>query len=201
MDECSVDGCLKPTHCRGWCGMHYNRWRRGVPFDKPEQRRGLSETERVWQYVNVVDFGECWEWLAYRNEQGYGQGMDEKNYPVVAHRFTYETFWLRKLSGLACHTCNNPPCCNPMHIYDGTTATNAQDAVRAGTSNFLRPDLPRARGSAHGNAKLDEDRVREIRKLYAQGGVSQQALADRFGVDQSKISGIVRNKTWTHVTG
>ena len=67
-----------------------------------------------------------------------------------------------------------------------------------GTSNFLRP-LRKMHGSANKNAKLTEDVVREIRRRYAQGGISQQALADEYGVSQSKISDAIHRKTWAHV--
>jgi hypothetical protein len=48
-------------------------------------------------------------------------------------------------------------------------------------------------------AKLDEEKVRLIRRLYA-GGVLQQELADRFGVVNQLISAVVNRKVWAHVT-
>jgi DNA invertase Pin-like site-specific DNA recombinase len=69
---------------------------------------------------------------------------------------------------------------------------NAQDAIRNGV--FHPP-----RGSAHGRAKLSEDIVREIRRLYATGEFTQQELALRFGVSKHTISLIVRRKIWKHV--
>ena len=200
--NCTVDGCDKPgPYVRKMCNMHYTRFKRGVDLNKPVERRGLSLSERIWQYVDVVDFDQCWEWKAHRTEQGYGRGSDENNRSVAAHRFTYESFWNKKLLGLACHTCNNPPCCNPFHIYDGTYSTNALDAVHAGTANFLRSDLPRARGETHGRAKMTDEKVREMRRLYAEGKATQKQLAEQFGIGQSKVSGIVRHKTWRHVMG
>lgn len=48
-------------------------------------------------------------------------------------------------------------------------------------------------------AKLTEDQVREIKIRYGKDGVTQQMLATEFGVAQTKISDIVRGKTWKHV--
>jgi predicted XRE-type DNA-binding protein len=72
----------------------------------------------------------------------------------------------------------------------GTYHDNAQDSMRNNTFQ---------RGSAHCRAKLTEDIVREIRRLYATGAFSQQELAGRFGVSQRAICQIVRRRTWKHV--
>lgn len=197
--KCEVEGCDKPgPYVRAKCGMHYSRFRRGADLLKSAERRGLSDTEKVWQYVDVGSFDECWQWTG-AFVKGYGRGADSSNRPVVASRFCFETFWQVQLEHLACHTCNNPPCCNPLHIYDGTTANNANDSVRAGTAYFLRPGVPKARGTAQHLAKLDEDKVRQIRTLYATGNVSQYDLASRFGVGQGRISDVLTRKTWAHV--
>lgn len=55
------------------------------------------------------------------------------------------------------------------------------------------------RGERHGRSKLTESQVREIRMRYANGGVTQQRLADEFGVYQTKISAAIRHQTWAHV--
>jgi DNA-binding XRE family transcriptional regulator len=55
-----------------------------------------------------------------------------------------------------------------------------------------------SRGVGVNKAKLDDDKVREIRRLYSEGR-TQVALAEQFDVWQTTISQIVRGKTWTHV--
>ena len=180
------------------------------------QRSSLSLSERLWRHIDVRGFDECWEWTAWRGRGGYGVlGLYPPAFPrqttAQAHRLAWEMFWQRPLQGIACHhvgpgcscggecvRCNNPACCNPLHIYDGTHSDNQRDSLVMGTSNFLRP-LRKMHGSANKNAKLTEDVVREIRRRYAQGGVSQQALADEYGVSQSKISDAIHRKTWAHV--
>ncbi len=61
----------------------------------------------------------------------------------------------------------------------------------------LNPDA--LRGESNGRAKLSCDDVREIRRLYAVGNSTQDALAQKFGVSQFVVSQIIRRKTWTHV--
>lgn len=47
--------------------------------------------------------------------------------------------------------------------------------------------------------RLTEDDVLELRRRYADGGVTQKELAKEFGVDKSSISLIIRRKKWTHI--
>lgn len=55
------------------------------------------------------------------------------------------------------------------------------------------------RGEKVGGAKLTEDKVREIRRLYTVGDVTQQQLANVFGVSQAVIGDAIRRVTWAHV--
>lgn len=187
--------------------MHYQRQRRGADMDAPEERRGLCFTERLWQHIDVRGWNECWEWTAGRNEQGYGQfhllaseTPERRRKTVIAHRMAYQTYWRRLLENWGLHECNNPPCCNPLHVYDGTPSENQHDSIAAGTAVVLRKGWRRtARGERAGLAKLTDDAIKKIRARYVQGGVTQQKLADEYGVNQTQISNIVHRKTWRHV--
>ena len=93
------------------------------------------------------------------------------------------------------HICPGEPnclCVNPEHLTPGSNADNMRDKVEAGRQ-------ARQKGVDHGGAKLTEEQVLEIRRRYAAGGVSQQALGDEFGVAQHTISDIVRRRYWTHL--
>jgi hypothetical protein len=57
----------------------------------------------------------------------------------------------------------------------------------------------RAAGEGNANAKLTEDDVRQIRKVYAEGNISQRKLAAQYGVHASLIGFIVRRSHWKHV--
>ncbi len=169
-----------------------------MPVDQPKHRRGLCLSERFWQYVDVGEWDDCWEWTACRYKQGYGQfQLSRPKRTVLAHRMAWEQFWRQPLQKWALHHCNNRACCNPLHIYDGTPAQNTADSVTAGTYS-LRPG-GKVVGEAVGNAKLTDDAVRDIRRRYAEGGISQQKLADEYGVNQTKISAVVNRRTWRHL--
>lgn len=71
----------------------------------------------------------------------------------------------------------------------GTYQENSQDAIRHGTWNH---------GTKVPGAKLSDDAVREIRRLHKQG-VTQRAIAARFGVDSTTIHAVVHRTAWKHV--
>lgn len=73
--------------------------------------------------------GDCWEWVGARNRQGYGKcWLDGKN--ILAHRVAYllENGAIDD-SLMILHSCDNPPCCNPGHLREGTVTDNMQDCV------------------------------------------------------------------------
>lgn len=108
----------------------------------------------------------------------------------MAHRLAWELVNGAIPEGvLVCHTCDNPKCCNPQHLWLGTNAENIEDMRRKGRARSRR-------GASNKNAKLSMDQAREMRRLYSAGGVSQQAIADALGVTQRVISLIVRNVSY-----
>lgn len=118
-----------------------------------------------------------------------------------AHAVAWELANGRPIQGWALHRCDVRFCCNPDHVYEGDALLNSQDAHLRGryaTGARTRPEK-RARGEQNGNAKVTADKVRAIRARYAKGGISQRELGELHGVHQTKISAIVRRKTWAHV--
>ena len=57
----------------------------------------------------------------------------------------------------------------------------------------------RARGEAHYASKLTADQVREIRRSYAAGGITQRELAAEYGVSIQAIGHIIKHLTWAHL--
>jgi hypothetical protein len=128
----------------------------------------------------------CWPWISARNARGYGvfqlYGRTRLAHRMVAHLRI--GFLPRSLC--VCHkVCDNPPCCNPAHLFVGTRADNTSDMVRKGR-NYV------ARGECSGAAKLTQSQVLAIR----QSSESQRALGRRYGVDHSTISRIRSGQNW-----
>lgn len=147
----------------------------------------------------------CWEWTGYRNPSGYGiiglgpaaAGNDR------AHRVAYRLFrGLIPDGAFVCHTCDNPGCTKPSHLFLGTNSENLQDAKRKGRLAYPRPWLdefrptarPDARGEKNAKAVLSNDQVAEMRVKYAAGGVTQKDLAAEYGVHQTTVSLLVRRE-------
>jgi len=147
------------------------------------------EPKRFWSKVATGEAGECWEWLAAKDKQGYGHFSICRGQLRKAHRVAWVLTYGPIPEGLlVCHHWDNPSCCNPYHLFLGTSADNVQDAVRKG-----RVPL----GSELWNSKLTKEDVLDIRKWFAEGDWTQQELADAFDVTQQTISGIILRKHWS----
>jgi hypothetical protein len=99
----------------------------------------LSEEDReiFWSRVDRRGPDECWLWTGGRDPKGYGQFYRGRT-KYRANRAVLELLTGRPLGDLlSCHRCDNPPCCNPAHLFIGTISDNTRDA-------FLKGRLPQA---------------------------------------------------------
>lgn len=104
------------------------------------------------------------------------------------------------------HTCDNPTCVNPAHLFLGTNADNVADRIAKGRTRHAtghkhgRHTQPHrtARGERHGYSKLNAGIVAVIRQM-AHDGVTQAAIATRYGIHQTTVSHVVLSKTWAHI--
>jgi hypothetical protein len=183
----------------GYCKRHWRQERerlgprRTIVWGTPE--------ERFW--VKVTRGKSCWVWKARRGRGGYGQFKVDRGgkrwVTMPAHRFSWElAHGPIPDEMLVLHRCDNPPCVRPDHLYLGTHADNARDRDSQGRGRQCPPEL-HAKGERVGLSKLTEAAVRDIRARYAKGGISQQALADEYGVVQTIVSRVIRRETWRHV--
>lgn len=167
-------------------------------------RKKRSLSERLRKFVTPGKANECWEFDGSRHDFGYGL-MRIEGKMVGAHRIAYTVGKGPIPQGkYVLHKCDNPPCCNPDHLYAGTQLNNVRDRnVRNRTAKGPgRAALQRKicrRGSDHQDAKLSEHQVSCIRVMYADHGWRQRELAVLYGVSQATISAMTLRKTWTHI--
>jgi len=135
----------------------------------------------------------CIEWQGYRGTFGYGQ------YRVMhssrgTHRLSLSLFTEKPFDdAVAMHLCDNPPCINPDHLRWGTASENSLDRHAKGRSVGAG-----TKGERINTAKLNVDKVREIRALYA-SGIKSPKLETMFNVGSRQILAIVRRKSWKWV--
>lgn len=167
---------------------------------------GVSHSTTFQRWADKVRVGDgCWEWTA-STYPPYGYGMfsvqtsDGKWRPVRAHRASYELFVGDIPEGMfVCHSCDNPGCVKPSHLFIGSHEDNMADMFAKGRSKRGRPQ-PSVWGEQGPGHKLTEGEVLAI-TARLDAGESQQAIADDIGMGQSQISRIHRGKSWGWLTG
>jgi hypothetical protein len=161
-------------------------------------RPKASEAEivaRFWSCVEpMMDDRGCWEWTGSRLASGgYGRLCLGSNVQVRAHRFSFELHNGPLPEGfLALHTCDNPPCVNPAHLYSGTDADNVHDM-------FRRNRVPKGYHAKHGShpmAKLTETQVRDIRSRDYSVKGSRAKVAREFDVTITQVTKILTGVLW-----
>lgn len=152
----------------------------------------LADLPRGVTVIDRIDrSGDCWIWTGAKTGTGHGQfHLNGKHY--YAHRLALELTRGIGEGLFACHNCpggDNPSCCRPSHLFIGTHRENMRDAVNKGRIRH---------GSAHGNAKLSEVQVAEIRSALT-SGVRGADLARRYNVSPQLIYDIRKGRGWLHV--
>lgn len=197
-DTCDHPDCDKPFVARGMCRKHYVAWHRATPKHLRTPAPGLSRLtieERYWAKVDrSAGPDACWPWRPPTHRSGHGEFFVSKaRGKVPAHTFAVELATGQPCppDREGCHTCDNPPCCNPAHIYYGTRQQNVDDMWQRGRGR---------RGDRAVNARLTEGAVIAIRERYAAGGTAPN-LASEFHVTSGCITAVVLGRTWKHVGG
>lgn len=189
---CSL--CSHPIHAHGLCNAHYRRFKRhGDPLAgiRPRRPHGLSESEAfAWFMPDDPPAPDiCWDWTA-STHKGYGQfsmWINGKSIPIPAHQASYRKFVAPIPVGTEIlHSCDRPVCVQPAHLSPGAHAQNMREASERGMV---------ATGIHNGRAKLTEADVMWIRNST----LTQQAIADILGVNNSLVSMIRQRKRWAHL--
>ena len=153
----------------------------------------------------------CWEWTRCRGSYGYGKmgsvALLRSSSPGDTHRIA----WMLKNGPIpkgmcVLHHCDNPPCCNPSHLFLGTKADNNIDRQLKGRSiqgdqHWARLHPGRVlRGVACPWAKLTNRQVSAIRSQYIRGKIGYKRLGKKFGVSWQLVALVVKGKVWKHLT-
>ena len=135
--------------------------------------------------------GGCWEWIGYRNPQGYGiHKFFGKAWST--HRLSYHLFIspFDKLLDV-CHSCDNTSCVNPFHLFLGTAYDNIHDMIKKGRQSSVV-------GEKNPRATLTETKVLQLRRCYKEGQ-SLKEISQRFDVNYYTLNNIVNGWSWKHL--
>ena len=139
---------------------------------------------RIHKFLDKIQIqpNGCWEWMGYRNENNYG---------VLNHKLTHRIMWelIHKplISSIhVLHTCDNPPCCNPNHLFLGDQIDNMLDRD---SKNRV------AHGENHYKHKLTLEQIELIKKLR-HTGLTMKQLGDQFNVCAATICHVLHGNRY-----
>jgi hypothetical protein len=139
------------------------------------------ETALLIIFQNIVPkCSGCWHWIGGHNDEGYGT-----KWGIKIHRLMWSLKNNRSpMKGMhICHTCDNPRCVNPDHLFEGTPKQNTKDRDFKGRTQ---------KNENHYRSKLNWEAVEFIRS----SNLPVVQLASKFGVDRRCIYKVLNRVTW-----
>lgn len=179
---CTMTDCSGVVNGRGLCNKHYKRWQKYGDARVTRDARSMSTEDYIAFRTTMTDDG-CWLWNGNINVQGYGVAS-RNGRKITAHRMSYAHYNGPIPSNHDVrHKCDVRPCVNPKHLEVGTRSMNNRDTSLRGR---------------HGNAKLSNDDVVDIRWMHGLGATGS-SLARAYNVTPTLISQIVNRKARKNV--
>lgn len=157
------------------------------------------ELDEIQRFRSKIDkSGECWLWQGGRDKDGYGS-FKLRGRTYRAARIAFRLNFGDPRNYEVCHSCDNPPCVNPEHLFLGTSGDNQRDKWAKGRQNeaFNLPEN-KARGSRVNTSKLSEAQAVEIiSRLRAGEGLT--AIGKLYGVTKQSVRAIKVGTNWKHL--
>lgn len=148
----------------------------------------------VFNFYKVDPSTGCWNWTRAKRK-GYGViSFNGRQY--AAHRASYEVANGGIPNGLhICHSCDNPACINPSHLFAGTHKDNMLDKETKGRGNHYTP-----RGDGNSNSIISDANVVALIKDYIRG-LSHANLAEKYGVSVRSVPDYISGKSRSYLFG
>jgi hypothetical protein len=179
--------------------------------------------DRFWSRVKKSQDDQCWDWTGTITHDGYGRILVYTKGIDTQYRTNRVAYFLSTGVDpgqyLVCHSCDNPLCCNPAHLWLGDNQANMLDmkkkrrgAIGLKSGKYTKPfATPRGdrhgsktkpwavrRGVSNGMAKYTEAQVLNIRRL-AREGVRPKEIMAMLNIPQTTFWNIVNGRCWKHL--
>jgi len=181
------------TLVRGHCRPCYRKLSRNGTI-KVAAGRSVPLDKRFWAKVDKRKEDECWEWQGRRlnhedaPDYDYGviyEGGIDGGRAILTHRVSWQLHNGPIPKGLyVCHSCDNPSCVNPAHLFLGTQFDNMRDMSK------------KERGW---HRKLTGEQVKEIHQRWRSEKISKSQLACEYGITNSTLLSLLSGQSWHHL--
>jgi hypothetical protein len=186
---------IKREKQRAYQRAYQERKKNGEAPRRPGKPANTPEV--LWSKVDKRGKDECWPWKGTLKNDGYGR-VQINEWSYYAHRVIFNLVYPGVIqlkapksydeTGFLLHSCDNPSCCNPKHLFVGTHAENMADKVAKNRQKRFPTDTgPRC--------KLTMEQAREARKLRLEG-FSVRELAKRFGLSLPSMKTLLRGDSY-----
>lgn len=150
-----------------------------------------------WSRVDIAGSDQCWPWKASTDRQGRGKfwvAGTGRHIPSPRFALILSSGESPDNTVFACHTCDNPACCNPKHLWWGDRSANMADCGAKGRHGLQQ----KYRGEDNPQSSLTAEAVREIRSRY-HSGQSAASIAPDYCVSPNTIWKAATGRTWSYV--
>lgn len=146
---------------------------------QPIKEVSIKLINRIWNKVEKTD--TCWWWIGAKGSNGYGNiNLNGKTYQIT--RLIYEIYkGVIPNKHQICHTCDNPTCVNPDHLFIGTALENQRDCTQKKRRGDVTPNVLRGR-------------YLEVKKLYIEEKLTMAQIAKIMNVTKPSIWYIINKK-------
>ena len=146
----------------------------------------LKKRNMLLNRIQIDQTTGCWNYTRYRDKKGRAKTQIGSK-SINTARLAFIVFKQTPIGNhCVCHSCDNPACINPEHLWLGTQLDNIKDRdAKRRTGKTL--------GERNTKCKLSADDVREIRRLKKMG-LTTTVIANTFEISYNHARQII-NRT------